>query len=334
MRWSTCRQPRVSLVLPVILLVVLVGDPSVAAVTAPPDLDEPEAPKPEVARGLVGPVEQVEVRETVYDGTESSENRETTRRDVLRFESGRLVEQLRFEPADQLRWRSFREYDDRGKLVDWRTLDETDEVDWRYEYAYDDEGRIVREESYGRDDQLERVLLHEYQNDELSEDVMYGPENRILWRKAYDRDEEDRTRSFSMYYSDGTRIKQIRQSYDDRERVVEEVHTDQLGATYERVEYTYGHFSHPLRIETFNAADELKRRTDFELDTRGNVLRKRVSHSGDEEETTEVTSYDYEYDDFGNWTQKRVRVEVETNKRREVLQVKEVLRDIEYGEET
>lgn len=290
------------------------------------------APTPEAAKDLVGPVETVEVEEVLlFDDSETgdaAEEEEQSRRDILRFEDGNLVEQFRYQDDDQLSWHATREYDDEGRLVDWKAIGADEELNWRYEYAYDSEGRVVREVAYGEGGQLEEVLLREYQDNELVEDVMYGPDNTIQWRKSYDEDEEERTKQWSVYYSDGTRIKQIRQKYDGRGRVVEEIHTDQLGATYERLEYSYGPHDQPLEIREFDGSGDLQRRTEFELDEQGNVEEEQVSVP--DNDTSERVSREFVYDDFGNWVRKRVVTELVADDDREVVEEKVVRRSIEY----
>ncbi|MFP4374210.1 MAG: hypothetical protein ACLFPO_07755 [Spirochaetaceae bacterium] len=310
-------------VLPVLLMVVPVATASPAVVP----------PEPEVAEDLVGPVSEVELRETVIRGSDSDTDRSTAdRRDVLRFEEGRLVRQERYEPADELLWISRREYSEEGELLDWRTVGLDDEVEWRYEYVYDSRGRLVREISYGTGGELEQILLHEYHEDELIEDVMYGPDNSIQWRRSYDYDDEENAKLWSVYHSDGTRIKQIRERVDERGRVVEEVHRDQLGTTYERIEYTYGSFDKPIVEESYDGQGELQRRTERELDTRGNVIRERLMLPDDD--TEHIVSRDYEYDDFGNWIRKRSTTEVVESDSRRVVEEKILRRTIEYEQQT
>lgn len=306
----------------IILMVIPVASATPAAVP----------PEPDAAEGLVGPVSEVELRETVLRGLDAHTDGNTTRRDVLSFEEGRLVRQQRFEPADELLWESRRTYNDDGELLDWRAVDREDEVDWRYEYVYDSRGRVVREISYGAGDNLEQILLHEYRDDELVEDVMYGADNAIQWRKAYEYDEEEDTRRWSVYYSDGTRIKQIRETVDERGRVVEETHRDQLGTTYERIEYTYGPFNQPILVESFDGQGELQRRTERELDTRGNVTRERLMLPDDD--TGRIVSRDYEYDEFGNWIRKQTTTEVVSSDSRRVVEEKVLRRTIEYEQDT
>ncbi len=289
-------------------------------------------PEPEAAEDLAGPVSEVELRETVLQGSDSDADQSTARRDVLQFEEGRLVRQERYEPADELLWESRREYSEDGELLDWRTVGVDDEIEWRYEYVYDSRGRLVREISYGAGGNLEQILLHEYHEDELVEDVMYGPDNAIQWRRAYEYDEGEDSRRWSVYYSDGTRIKQIRERVDERGRVVEETHRDQLGTTYERIEYTYGPFNDPIVEESYDGQGQLQRRTERELDTRGNVVRERLMLPDDD--TERIVSRDYEYDEFGNWTRKRTTTEVVQSDSRRVVEEKVLRRSIEYEQET
>ncbi len=309
-------------VLPIVLMFVPVASAPAAVVP----------PEPDAAEGLVGPVSEVELRETVLRGPESGAGGRTSRRDILSFEEGQLVRQERYEPANELLWESRRTYNDDGDLVDWRALDSEDGVNWRYEYVYDSRGRVVREISYGAGENLEQILLHEYRDDELVEDVMYGPDNSIQWRKAYDYDEEEDTRRWSVYYSDGTRIKQIRERVDERGRVVEETHRDQLGTTYERIEYTYGPFNHPVVEESYDGQGELQRRTERELDTRGNVVRERLMLPHDD--TERIVSRDYEYDEYGNWIRKQTTTELVQSDSRRVVEEKVLRRTIEYEQET
>ncbi len=309
-------------VLPIVLMAVPVASAPAAVVV----------PQPDAAEDLVGPVSEVELRETVLRGSGSDADGRTSRRDILSFEDGRLVRQKRYEPADELLWESRRTYNDEGDLVDWRAIDSDDDVNWRYEYVYDSQGRVVREISYGTGDNLEQILLHEYHDDELVEDVMYGPDNSIQWRKAYDYGEEEDTRRWSVYYPDGTRIKQIRERVDERGRVVEETHRDQLGTTYERIEYTYGPFNHPVVEESYDGQGDLQRRTERQLDSRGNVVRERLMLPADD--TERIVSRDYEYDEFGNWIRKRTTTEIVESDSRRVVEERVLRRTIEYEQET
>ncbi len=252
---------------------------------------------------LRGNVERVVITEDVVQGSAASAQGEESRRQVLEYVDGRLVGQENFVPKDELVWDSTLEYNDGGQVVGWIARDQQGQIKWEYEYAYDSQGRLHREVTREGGHGIQEVLVYEYSNDRLVEETRYGPGNSVQWRKTYSYYDDGRIRSWSVFYPDGTRLKQVEEEYDDRGRLVKETHRDGIGTISLEIVYEYGLWSTPRSVEVFGGDGSLIRREERSFDSAGNVLQERVIRSGTEDRIEVVR--EYSYDVRGNWTTKR-----------------------------
>ncbi|MFW6249870.1 MAG: hypothetical protein ACOC47_02120 [Alkalispirochaetaceae bacterium] len=250
---------------------------------------------------------------------------------MLRFEKGVLVEQANYIPENKLLWRSIFDYNSDGRLSGWTSLDDGGNQRWRYEYRYTDTGLIEREIARGAGDSIEEIRVYEYQEDRMQEETLYGAGNQVRWRKAYRYDEEERTRSWSVFHSDGTRIKHVEEEFDQRGRIIREAHTDGLGAVYKEVFYEYGVWDAPVRVEVFDETGTLIRYVEYELDATGNIIAEEITREGEERQVLVLRKYSY--DSYGNWTSRRTRSLVRTENTREVTREILVTREITYRDE-
>ena len=279
--------------------------------------------------GVRGLVDQMVVTEEVVRGSSASAQGEENRRQVFEFDDGRLVRQRNFVPTDQLVWESTFEYDSDGNVVRWTAWDEEGREKWRYEYSYGPEDRLEREVVRDGAGRIEEVLVYDYTDDDLAEETRYGPANSVRWRKTYSHDEEDRLRTWSVFYPDGTRLKQVEERYDARGRLVREVQRDGIGTVSLEISYEYGLWSTPRSVSVFDGDGSLVRQEERRLDAGGNVLEEHVSR-GDREEGSEVAR-EYDYDGRGNWIRKRTLHFELVDGRRTVTREKVTTRKINYA---
>lgn len=283
---------------------------------------------PQEPTELFGPVSELVIEERILSGSTASSHGAGTRREVLRFEKGVLVEQANYIPENKLLWRSIFDYNSDGRLSGWTSLDDGGNQRWRYEYRYTDTGLIEREIARGAGDSIEEIRVYEYQEDRMQEETLYGAGNQVRWRKAYRYDEEERTRSWSVFHSDGTRIKHVEEEFDQRGRIIREAHTDGLGAVYKEVFYDYSVWDAPVRVEVFDETGTLVRYEEYELDATGNIIAEEITREGEERKVQVLR--EYSYDSYGNWTSRRTRSLVRTEDTREVTREMLVTREITY----
>ncbi len=252
---------------------------------------------------LLGRVERVVETEEVVEGSTASAQGAESRRQVFEFEDGRLIRQNNFVPADELTWESTLDYGRDGRVRSWTARDAEGRVKWRYEYSYDSQGRLEREVMRNGGEQIQEVVVYEYSEERLVEEVRYGPGNTVQWRKTYSYDEEENAHTWSVFYPDGTRLKQVQEVYDESDRLVEETHRDGIGTVSMEVIYEYGLWSEPRSVEVFGGDGSLKRREERFFDSTGNVVEERVLRSGTDDRIEVVR--EYSYDQRGNWITKR-----------------------------
>ncbi|MFP4152812.1 MAG: hypothetical protein ACLFSV_08185 [Alkalispirochaeta sp.] len=257
----------------------------------------------DVPGSLFGPVDEVVVEEHIVSGSAASSQGAPERREVLRFDEGNLIEQLHFVPEDSLLWRSRYSYDENGRLLEWTSLTETGEPKWHYEYVYNEQGSLEREITRRPSGRIESVLVYEYVDGRVSEETMFGPDDTVQWRRAYEYSEDGRVVESTMFYADGTLIKHSVQEFDDEGRLERETFTNGIGVVFETYRYRYDAFAHPREVEVYDGTGSLVRTQIYEMDDAGNVQRERVVRN-QENPAIEVVR-EYRYDRYGNWTQKR-----------------------------
>ncbi len=278
---------------------------------------------------LRGLVERMVVTEEVVEGSAASAQGEESRRQVFEFEEGRLVGQDNYVPSDELAWESTFEYGRDGRVVSWTARDDGGQVKWQYEYAYDAQGRIEREVTRDGAGQIQEVLVYDYVEGRLAEETRYGPGNSVQWRKTYSYDQDGRSRTWSVFYPDGTRLKQVDEEYDERDRLVKETHRDGIGTVSMEIIYEYGLWPTPRSIEVFGGDGSLKRREERFFDAAGNVVEERVVRSGTDDRIEVVR--EYSYDRRGNWiTERTLHLEV-SGGARTVTREKVTRRKISYA---
>lgn len=278
---------------------------------------------------LRGSVRRMIVVEEVVTGSSASAQGEESRRQEFEFDEGRLVRQNNYVPKDQLAWESTFEYDDAGNIVQWISRDGQGREKWRYEYSYGADGLLEREVLRNGGGRIEEVLVYDYSEGDLVEEIQYGSTNSVRWRKVYSSNNDERLRTWSLFYPDGTRLKQVKEQYDDRGRLVKEIHREGLGTVSLEITYDYGLWSVPRLVSVFDGEGSLVRREDRRLDVGGNVVEEHVSR-GDLTDRSELLR-EYEYDRRGNWVRKRtVHYEV-IDGRRAVTREKLTTRDIDYA---
>ncbi|MDR1581791.1 MAG: hypothetical protein LBS55_00785 [Prevotellaceae bacterium] len=88
--------------------------------------------------------------------------------------------------------------------------------------------------------------------------------------------------------------------YDDKNRLVEEIHLD--GKKYNKIEYQYNDKNQLIRRVEYNERDGITYETDYTYDELDNLSTEISAYRGN---NTFNYSYVYEYDNQGNWINKR-----------------------------
>ncbi len=262
----------------------------IAPLLRPQDLPDPD---------VRGAVVRLEVEEQVIAGSSASSQGEAERREVfaLHRDSGRLLEHERFRGDDVLISRSIFHYNDEGRLVQVQSFDSSDRPQWSREYRYTDSGKLEREISFGPTGLIEQVTAHQYAQGELEQVTRYRFGTEVVWRRVYRRDGAHAL-AWDLVGAEGERIRQVRQSFDSRGRLVMQQSFDQMGAIWEEVRHRYDADRHVMH--RYGPGEQLLAREVTYFDAQGNPVRHEVRRGGEETVSVVVTS-EYRYDLHANW---------------------------------
>ncbi len=251
---------------------------------------------PEV--NVVGPVATVVLDERVTTGSRASSQGEAERREVITFdeETGQVLRQERYAPRDSLRSRTAFEYDDAGRLVQVQNHDGDGVLQWRREYRHTDWGDLEREISHGATGLIELVTAYQYAAGQLEQVTQYRFGTEVLWRRIYRRD-GDGSLSWDLVGAEGERIRQVRQRFDNKQRLVLQQSFDQMGAICEEVRHRYDDGRNVMR--RYGPGEQLLEERITYFDLQGNPVRQEVLR-GDSDAVSVVT-HEYQYDQDGNW---------------------------------
>ena len=300
------------------LTLVLFG--ATLACTVPAVLQAQELPDADVT----GPVASVILDERVTTGSSASSQGEAERRAVITFdeETGQVLRQERYAPRDSLRSRTAFAYDDVGRLVQAQSHDGDGALQWRREYRYTDWGDLEREISHGATGLIELVTAYQYAAGQLEQVTQYRFGTEVLWRRIYRRD-EDGSLSWDLVGAEGERIRQVRQHFDDRQRLVLQQSFDQMGAIWEEVRHQYDDGREVVR--RYGPGEQLLEKRITHFDRQDNPVRQEVQR-GDSDAVSVVTN-EYRYDGNGNWVERHT---VHHGEDGQVTRRIEAIRRIEY----
>ncbi len=252
---------------------------------------------------LSGPVVSVVLDELVTSGSSASSQGVAERREVITFdtETGRIQQQERFAPRTSLQSRNRFDYDEAGRLTQVRGYDGAGALMWRREYRYTALGELEREISHGATGLIELVTAYQYAGGQLEQVTQYRFGTEVLWRRVYRR-EEDGALSWDLVGAEGERIRQVRQRFDDMQRLVLQQSFDQMGAIWEEIRHHHEDGRHKMR--RYGPGEQLLEQNVTLFDERSNPVQLEVRRSDGENEAVSVVIHDYRYDRHGNWVER------------------------------
>jgi len=204
-----------------------------------------------------------------------------------------------YDKRGELKWTVYYEHREDNQVSQKRAKDPTGEIIWRSTYDYDDEGRIMKETQFNSKNQPDFTEVHEYQNNR-EEILAYDAQGSLQWRQRIDTTKDKNKREVYYYYPDGSRIKGIIQEFNPQGNKYEEIHIDEIGTVFRRIENEYDVFGRVNGRTVYNDRGEVHRRVWIEYLPHGHIgmVRQVLPTEGRVEEFT----YSYQIDHRGSWT--------------------------------
>lgn len=215
---------------------------------------------------------------------------------------------------------------DNDRLVAVRATDE-DAIRWEIRFEYDGAGRIIREAYTSATGETQRTVAYDYSRDQ-TEIVSYRGDGSVAWRRRETTDGMQGERETTYFYADGSRVKTIVASIDDRDRTAREQHRDELGAVYRSVSRDF-EGDRLVREVVRDDTGAIIRLTEWAYGERGLLIEETVSLPYDSVE--ERLSVTYEFNQRGHWTKQTQTTTAELTEEGPVITDRYVLeREIEY----
>lgn len=204
-----------------------------------------------------------------------------------------------YDKEGDLKWTVYYEYREDNQISQKRAKDPAGETIWRSTYNYDKEGRITKQTQFNRKNQPDFTEVHEYQKDR-KEILAYGSKGSLQWRQRIDTPKDNNKREVYYYYPDGSRIKGIIQEFNPQGNIYKEIHIDEIGTVFRRIETEYDVFGRVNGRIVYNHRGEVHRRVWIEYLPHGHIgmVRQVLPTEGRVEEFT----YSYQIDHRGSWT--------------------------------
>ncbi|MFW5776476.1 MAG: hypothetical protein ACOCZB_04225 [Spirochaetota bacterium] len=243
---------------------------------------------------------------------------------LIRVADDRILRDV-FDENGQFLWTTeFIRDDDRLVLV--RAADE-EETLWEIVFEYDEDERIIREAYSSETGETQRIVAYDYSSDR-TEIVSYRGDGTVAWRRRETTGDIGDERETTFFYSDGSRVKTIVATMDDRNRVTHEQHRDELGAVYRSVSREY-EGDHLVREVVEDDTGARIRQTAWDYGDGGRLRERTVELPRDS--VVERLVIDYEFNDRRHWVSQTHTVVAELSDGESVITDRFVLeREIEY----
>ncbi len=242
---------------------------------------------------------------------------------------GRKKKEQTYDSDGNLLRTVFYTYNESGHLEEKKAVNNRNNTEWRTDYIYDEEGRLIREIEYSSTGHPNYTKVNEYQGDR-TETLMYNSEGFMLWRKKSIEDTERGVKEAFSYYPDGTRIKGVIKEYNEKNQLFKELHIDEIGAVFRRIETEFDRFDRIVEREVYDHRGTLRRWV--KVDYLANGFIDTIRQGFPQQEQEEVFSYTYRFDERGSWVYREETITVierEENQRR-ILSREKKYRTIEY----
>ncbi len=213
-----------------------------------------------------------------------------------------------------------------NRLVTVRATDE-EAIRWEIRFEYDSAGRIIKEAYTSATGETQRAVAYDYSRDQ-TEIVSYRGEGTVAWRRRETTNGIQDERETTYFYADGSRVKTIVASIDDRDRVTREEHRDEIGAVYRSVSRDYDD-DRLIREVVRDDTGAIIRLTERDYDERGLLIAETVSLPHDS--VVERLSVTYEFNQRGHWTRQTHTTTAELPEERPIITDRYILeREVEY----
>ncbi|MFO7849523.1 MAG: hypothetical protein R6V67_06155 [Spirochaetia bacterium] len=247
----------------------------------------------------------------------------------LRYDrNGKIESKKLYDDNGSLKWTIEYSYGDNDRLQEETAVNEEEALVWRNTYSYDDAGRVLREVQYDKNNEPEYTKVYEYLDNRI-ETIMYGPNGSVRWRRTDISHPDRNSKETYYYYPDGTRIKGIIEEYDSFGKITTEIHIDEIGSVFRRIETEYDELRRITGRKIYNHRDEIHRRVwinylpNDQIETVRQVL--------PQEKREEEYIFSYKTDRRGAWIYREETMLINPGKDREkIKRTKIESREIDY----
>jgi hypothetical protein len=195
-------------------------------------------------------------------------------------------------------WTVSYQYKSNNKLKKKQAESPDGETLWSTSYDYDAKNRLIRKTTFDSEGDSDYTILYEYQADR-TEVLAYNAEGSLQWRKKIVTPKNRNTRETYFYYPEGTRIKVIVENFKSNDRIYEEIHIDEIGTVFRRIETEYDIFGRVTGRIVYDDQGNVHRRVWIEYLPHGHIGLVRQVIPPDNR--VEEHNYSYKFDDRGSW---------------------------------
>jgi len=177
------------------------------------------------------------------------------------------------------------------------------EVKNKHTVVYDKSGNITSEIKQNNDVNGNFSIKYKYNAQKKLDKKEMSSGNRVLSTYIYSYDDNGNVSAMEIKKRPGlldVDDEKFEYKYDEKNRLVEEIHLD--GEDYRKTEYVYNDKNQLIRLVEYNHRGGITFETDYEYDELDNLSTEKSQYRGN---PTRDISYVYEYDDRGNWINKR-----------------------------
>lgn len=277
-------------------------------------------------RELSSNVKSVEISRT----TDKDEPPQPVKKTVFTYFGAKKTEHL-YNDDGSLKWTIYYEYRNNNIIVSKQARKPNGEVLWRTNFEYNSNNRLLKKTTFNSSGQPDYTTVYEHQADR-TEVLAYGADGSLQWRKKIVTPKDGNTRGTYFYYPEGTRIKVIVEDFNSYGETYEEIHIDEIGTVFRRIENEYDIFGRMVGRIVYNDRGDVHRRVWVEYLPHGHIgLVRQVVPA---ENRVEEHIYSYKIDNRGSWTYRKeiVTIKDETMEEPKVITRVET-RDIEYFSE-
>jgi hypothetical protein len=189
-------------------------------------------------------------------------------------------------------------WDGNRNLVSKTDLSKRFNDDIRYFYTYDDKGRLICEEEFDYHDDVVGKIDYKYDNNRLSEKVLYFKNGKINDITKYEYSSKGDILSEKRYNSDGESFYGFENKYDNKGEMIESISFGYDGGIESKTIFSKVSKGYMKQIEEFDSGGDVNETSTILLDHQENWI-EIIKRDWDGDILNQSTRQ-YEYDDKMN----------------------------------